>query len=168
MNELSLKEEFAKLGPTRAIDLVPSGSPETLVITRDPQWRGVNSLQAILALRRRHMAMLAAKRAIEQALEQGHVTVEVPCVEDFAVLEAELNSFGFYPARRENADIVVRELREKIGLSQEGFALAYGLDVDAVRNWEQGRRAPDRAARSYLQVIARAPQRVAALLAGVA
>ncbi len=87
----------------------------------------------------------------------------------FAGLDAGTgHSFGFYPVRHKNADIVVRDLREKIGLSQEGFALAYGLDVDAVRNWEQGRRAPDRAARSYLQVIARAPQRVAALLAGVA
>ena len=168
MTELSLREKFAQLGGTLVINLVPSGSPETLVITRDPQWRGVNSLQAILTLRRRHMTMLAAKRAIEYALEHGQVTVEVPCVEDFAALQAELAGFGFSAARRAEMDIQLRELREKIGLSQEGFALAYGLDVVAVRNWEQGRREPDRAARSYLQVIARAPQQVAALLAGTA
>ena len=167
MTRLSLREEFAKLGPTLAIALVPSGSPETLVITREPNWRGVKSLDAILVLRRRHLTMLAAKRAIEAAMEQGHVTVEVPCVEDFTVLAAELASFGFFATRRHGGDIAVKALREKTGLSQEKFALAYGLDVDALRNWEQGRRAPDMAARSLLRLIEREPARVAAVLAGV-
>ena len=167
MTDLSSRARFERLGPTLAIALVPSGSPETLVITRKPNWRGVKSLDAILVLRRRHLTMLAAKRAIEAAMEIGHVTVEVPCVEDLAVLAGELEGFGFLATRREAGDITVKQLREKTGLSQEKFALAYGLDVNALRNWEQGRREPDRAARSYLQVIARAPEKVAAMLAGV-
>jgi putative transcriptional regulator len=43
-------------------------------------------------------------------------------------------------------------------LTQEQFALRYGLDLDAVRNWEHKRRTPDLAAQSYLRVIERMPQ----------
>jgi len=41
----------------------------------------------------------------------------------------------------------------------------FELDVDAVRNWEYGRREPDRAAKSYLTVIDRDPERRQAALA---
>jgi DNA-binding transcriptional regulator YiaG len=59
----------------------------------------------------------------------------------------------------------VRQLRERLGLSQEQFALRYGLDIDAVRNWEYGRREPDKAAKSYLSIIDRDPAHVAQALA---
>ncbi|HYE48826.1 MAG TPA: helix-turn-helix domain-containing protein [Azospirillaceae bacterium] len=54
----------------------------------------------------------------------------------------------------------VRELRQGLGMTQEGFAAAFGLDVEAVRAWEQGKRRPDRAARVLLAVIAREPDAV--------
>ena len=60
----------------------------------------------------------------------------------------------------------MKAIREGLALSQEQFALRYALDVDAVRNWERGRRQPDRAARSYLRVIAREPALVAEALVG--
>ena len=46
-------------------------------------------------------------------------------------------------------------------LTQEQFALRYGLDVDAVQNWEQGRYQPDRATLAYLRVIERQPTEAA-------
>ena len=57
--------------------------------------------------------------------------------------------------------INVREVRHALGLSQEQFALRYNLDLDALQNWEQGRRPPDRAVQSYLRVIKADPKAAA-------
>ena len=54
----------------------------------------------------------------------------------------------------------VRLLRERLKLTREQFAVTYGLEVETVRNWEIGRRAPDRTARSYLQAISNNPSQV--------
>lgn len=56
--------------------------------------------------------------------------------------------------------IDVAAIRAKLGLSQTAFAAAFGLDVAAVRDWEQARRQPDRAARALLAVIAAEPDAV--------
>ena len=57
-------------------------------------------------------------------------------------------------------EVDVKRIREARGLSQARFAAAYGFSVDAVRNWEQGRRKPDVAARALLTVIAKEPEAV--------
>jgi len=54
----------------------------------------------------------------------------------------------------------VAGIRRKLGLSQEVFALRFGFSVKNVRNWEQGTRQPEGAARAYLTVIERAPHAV--------
>ena len=54
----------------------------------------------------------------------------------------------------------VKAIREKLGLTQEGFARRFNLDVRAVQDWEQDRRRPDRAARSLLRVIEANPKAV--------
>lgn len=56
--------------------------------------------------------------------------------------------------------IDVRALRERFGLSQAGFARRFGFRLDAVQNWEQGRRRPAGAARAFLKVIEREPEAV--------
>lgn len=58
------------------------------------------------------------------------------------------------------AEIDVRAIRGRIGLSQEAFAKRYGFPLATVRNWEQGRRLPDQAARAFLKVIAKEPEAV--------
>jgi putative transcriptional regulator len=62
-------------------------------------------------------------------------------------------------------DIDVRSIREAEGLSQEAFASRYGFAASALRDWEQGRRVPDRAARLFLKVIAKEPKAVRRALA---
>ena len=62
---------------------------------------------------------------------------------------------GFVAHVPEQVD--VRSVREQTGLSQAKFAARFGFTVDAVRNWEQGRRQPDMAARALLTVIEREP-----------
>ena len=40
------------------------------------------------------------------------------------------------------AHIDVKVLRRQLGLSQEAFAVRYGINVVTVQDWEQGRRPP--------------------------
>src|SRR3954454_10157829 len=51
----------------------------------------------------------------------------------------------------------VSAVREKTALSQEDFARTFGVSLGTLRNWEQGRRAPDGPARVLLTLIDRDP-----------
>jgi putative transcriptional regulator len=57
-----------------------------------------------------------------------------------------------------DAAAYARRVRRKVGLSQVAFARRIGVPVDTVRNWEQGRRAPQGPARALLRIIDRAPK----------
>jgi putative transcriptional regulator len=58
----------------------------------------------------------------------------------------------------------VRVIRRALGLSQEEFAARFHIPVGTLRDWEQGRKDPDAAARAYLVVIGRNPTAVAEAL----
>jgi Predicted transcriptional regulator len=58
----------------------------------------------------------------------------------------------------------VKAIRAALGLSQAGFAARFGLSLHSLRNWEQGKRTPDPAARAYLRVIEKAPDVVTSVL----
>ena len=49
-------------------------------------------------------------------------------------------------------------IRRALGLSQDEFARRYHIPVGTLRDWEQGRKQPDAAAKAYLRVIAREPE----------
>jgi putative transcriptional regulator len=59
----------------------------------------------------------------------------------------------------------VAAIRRHLGLSQAEFASRFGFKLDAVQNWEQGRRRPEGAARAFLRVIEREPEAVQRALA---
>ncbi|MCP5468309.1 MAG: helix-turn-helix domain-containing protein [Deltaproteobacteria bacterium] len=50
-------------------------------------------------------------------------------------------------------DIDVKAIRKKLKLTQKAFADEYGFTVGAVRDWEQGRRTPEKSTRVLLKVI---------------
>jgi putative transcriptional regulator len=54
----------------------------------------------------------------------------------------------------------VKIIRRALELSQEDFATRFHIPIGTLRDWEQGRKEPDAAARAYLVVIARNPQAV--------
>jgi putative transcriptional regulator len=54
----------------------------------------------------------------------------------------------------------VKAIRERTGLSQSGFAEKFGIPAPTLRAWEQGQRAPERAAALYLHVIDKERQAV--------
>ena len=51
----------------------------------------------------------------------------------------------------------VAALRRFIGLTQAQFAVALGISVHTLRNWEQDRRKPEGAALALLRIAARHP-----------
>ena len=63
-------------------------------------------------------------------------------------------------------EVDVAAIRKRLGLSQGEFAARFGFKLDALQNWEQGRRRPDGAARAFLRVIEREPEAVQRALAG--
>lgn len=62
-------------------------------------------------------------------------------------------------------EVDVKRLRKKLGCSQSDFSRRFGFAIDAVQDWEQHRRTPDRTARILLTVIAREPDAVSRALA---
>jgi putative transcriptional regulator len=54
----------------------------------------------------------------------------------------------------------VRVIRRALGLSQEEFAARFHIPLGTLRDWEQGRKDPDTAARAYLRVIGHNPTAV--------
>jgi DNA-binding transcriptional regulator YiaG len=163
----SLKERIARLGPTRAVDRVRYGSPAALALHPSADLSELKTVSAAVVLARRGIPLLRAKRALEEMLARGRAYLRLPTVENAATLADELRAAGVIATPAAPPETVdVRAIRDRLGLTQEQFALRYGLDLDAVRNWEHGRRRPDTAARSYLRVIAREPERVAEVLVG--
>jgi putative transcriptional regulator len=86
----------------------------------------------------------------EQVLAKARADSDALPVEDRKVK-------GLGPVGRVSS---IKRTRWKLGLSQTEFAKAFGIPVGTLRDWEQHRRAPDLAARSYLQVIANEPEAV--------
>jgi putative transcriptional regulator len=54
----------------------------------------------------------------------------------------------------------VRVIRRALGLSQDEFANRFHIPLGTLRDWEQGRKEPDTAARAYLRVIGHNPTAV--------
>jgi putative transcriptional regulator len=58
------------------------------------------------------------------------------------------------------AEIDVRAIRGRLGMTQQEFSVSFGFSVNTVRHWEQGRRVPEGPTRAYLMVIDREPKAV--------
>lgn len=57
-------------------------------------------------------------------------------------------------------DIDVKAIRARLDMTQEEFAGRFGLSINTLRHWEQGRRVPEGPTRAYLLVIDRNPKAV--------
>lgn len=161
MTRSSLRERFERLGPVRDVPRVPSGSSVAVVLRPAADKARIKAVAATMALAKRGLSLLRAKRTVESLLEQEEIAVCLPTVEDVRALARELRSAGVKTTRMTDTTVDVKAMRLRLGMSQEQFALRFALDLSAVANWEQGRRAPDPAALAYLRVIARLPKEAA-------
>jgi DNA-binding transcriptional regulator YiaG len=160
-----LEERAGPRVQVRDVPRVRSGSPGKFLL--ESEAARLNAPAAALALAKRHLSLRQAHAAVNELFDHGQTIVALPMVEDIAALVSDLAAcavtvapYGAPPT------IDVREVREATGLSQEAFALQFGLDLATVRNWEQGRSEPDTAARSFLRTIACNPAAVRDALAG--
>src|SRR5258708_4914284 len=60
----------------------------------------------------------------------------------------------------------VKAIRRGLRMSQQRFAASYRIPLPTLKNWEQGRRAPDAPAAAYLRAIQRRPKEVMEAVAG--
>ena len=60
----------------------------------------------------------------------------------------------------------VKAIRERIGLSQNRFAMMIGVSKRTLENWEQGRRHPTGPAKALLRVLDADPEHVVRALHG--
>ncbi len=54
-------------------------------------------------------------------------------------------------------DIDVQKIRSKLHLSQEKFALFFGVSKRTIQEWEQHRKRPNATSRNFLRVVEYAP-----------
>ncbi len=88
-----------------------------------------------------------------------------------SILRGARQSLDYAHGKREDfvahvpEEVDVAAIRNSLGLSQADFAVRFGFTLDAVQNWEQGRRRPEGAVRALLRVIEREPAAVRRALA---
>lgn len=113
------------------------------------------------ALTRHGLGLRRAHAALNRLAAGDRVVVRLPGTADLAELQRELAMLDVAAVPRNvPAAIDVRAVRDRLGLTQLEFAARFGLDLDVIQNWEQGRTRPDRNARILLRVIATAPEAV--------
>ena len=54
----------------------------------------------------------------------------------------------------------VKNIRNKVGMSQNEFAASFGISVSTLRHWERGDRSPQGPALVLLNVVAKEPDAV--------
>lgn len=120
-------------------------------------------IQATKLLAGTGMGLRNAKDATDQIMAGRSVVVMLP--QAASEIANQLAAFGITAQAIDIHSVDVRDLRQSLGLTQQQFALAYGLETDTVQNWEQGRAKPQGAALVLLNLIKREPEGIAALLA---
>jgi len=140
---------------------VASGSPAVFALRTTLDRTPLRTIDATEALARRGLSVLRAKRLTEDLLEGHHIFAELPQLEDEQAFIGDMTACGIAAVLiRRDVAVDMRALRERLKLTREQFAVRYGLEVETLRNWETGKREPDTTARSYLRVIANAPEAV--------
>ena len=60
----------------------------------------------------------------------------------------------------EFSPVDVKNIRAKVGMSQNEFASSFGISVSTLRHWERGDRSPHGPALVLLNVVAKEPEAV--------
>lgn len=92
MSNAPLAGPLSRLGPVSGVPRAISGSPRKLTLR--PEGEDVAVIPAVLALAKRGLSLLKAKRALEAMIDEGEVIVELPTVESSGDLVADLKRSG--------------------------------------------------------------------------
>jgi len=158
--KLSFREALAQRGETQETSPDRSGSPIrlSLVIAKTTQ-----PVSIALLLKKHGMSLRKAHEMLDRLAAGETIAVEL-YADDASALISELSDLGVTACPILPPQINAKQVRERLGLSQAEFALRFGLELDTVQNWEQGRYRPDPAARLLLGIIDRDPKLVDSVL----
>ena len=86
-------------------------------------------------------AFNSIKQGLEEAIEFSKGSLKEAVVHEFTSVD-------------------VKNIRIKIGMTQNEFASAFGISVSTLRHWERGDRTPQGPALVLLNVVAKEPKAV--------
>ena len=169
MTNTELKEVFGRLGQVQDAARNQSGLRESLVLRPDRKASAINAIAATRTLAQCGITLLKAKRAVETLIVEEEIILTLPnvasrdrLVEGLATagIQSKFLRKGFLIKSKSDTKKWVKKVRERAGLTQEQFAVTYGLDLKTLQKYEQGDSKPAASVQSYLQVIEADPEAV--------
>lgn len=162
--KLSLKEALERQGATPTAPRGHSDSQTVGVVLSvvSPIERPVDFIRLLVD---GGVSMKRARMLLDRLSAKQLVAVEIDADKTESILH-EMPKLGVKAARLRIPQADPKTIREKQGLSQPEFACLFGVDVDTLKNWEQGRNIPDGPARVLLSVIDHCPHAVINARAG--
>lgn len=161
--DLSLREALDRREPVQGIDRARSGIPVSLLLWTTGDIRAPVSVAKELI--RHGLTPRQAHRVLNRLAAGETVAREIPNVEMLEGFLEKLKKFGVLAACPSTPqEIDVKRIRKRQGLSQKEFAIRYCIDLNTLKNWEQGRNSPDAPARILLKIIDENPEAVESVL----
>jgi DNA-binding transcriptional regulator YiaG len=154
---LSLKEALGPPGKTRDDRRKPSGSRAIRVVLVANEIGRPVELARVLV--RYGLSLRKAHDILNRMSEGACVPVEL-FGDSTKAVTSELLGLGVSAHTIRVPDVDIKRLRDTQKLSQVEFASLYGLELDTLQNWEQGRNIPDRSTKVLMKIIERFPEEV--------
>ena len=156
--KLSFREALERRDEIVAVRRVNSSFPvcHLVLLATGPISQPVDFIKLLVE---HGLSLKKARQTLDRLVTGTVVAVELR-TNDSDKLIADLKGLGVDASIFRDPKVDPKEVREKQGLSQYDFALLYGIEIDTLQNWEQGRNAPDGPAEMLLRVIDRCPHAV--------
>lgn len=146
-------------GPGRRPAPSFSGDPVTLLLRLEGSLD--QPISVVERLRAAGLTLRSAYTAISRLTEAGLAVCEINTGADIPALAADLATMNVHTNRRRRLDPgLVSHVRARHGLSQREFSALLGIDIDTLRNWEQGRNKPDQAVLNLIRAFDEAPEAI--------
>ena len=153
---LSLKEALGPRGKTRDDRRKPCSRATRVVLVANEIARPVELARALV---RYGVSLRKAHDILNRISEGACIPVELLC-DDPEAVAYELLGLGVAVHTIRIPEVDIKRLRDTQKLSQAEFASLYGLELDTLQNWEQGRNLPDRSTKVLMKIIERFPEEV--------
>ena len=160
---------FGQLGHVQEVSRNRSGSEVSVILRSEGEVNAINAIAATRTLAQCGLTLLKAKRAVEAVIAGDEIALFLPkvisrdrLVEDFAAAGMQ-SSFLRKRLSMKSKSVAgkwVRKVREGAGLTQEQFAVVYGVDLKTLQKYEQCASIPATSVLSYFQLIEANPQAV--------